>query len=226
MLDLADGESRIVLINDKCRNTMISCRLIGHSKNYIGVSNAAAGDKYLGAIDDIRAVFLLYSNSLLCCRVSAGIRLGQTKRTGLVTVDQRTQPLLLLLSGAVLENRPSAQRCVRRNNTAGGAAEARCFFDSDRIADGVAAGAAQFLRELNAHQAVLTHLFYGFKRITLFSVDLSSDRLNFVYSELTAHLLNQCLFFCKPKIHTSKPPKKYQFHVKSANAHFADLAFG
>ena len=69
-------------------------------------------------------------------------------------------------------------------------------------------------------------LFYGFKRITLFSVDLSSDRLNFVYSELTAHLLNQCLFFCKPKIHTSKPPKKYQFHVKSANAHFADLAFG
>ena len=94
------------------------------------------------------------------------------------------------------------------HNAAGGTAYAAHLFDSDRIADIVTAGTADFLRELNAHQSVLHQLLNGFLRIALFRVDLSCDRLYFVQSELAAHLLEQCFFFCKPKIHAIYLPKK------------------
>ena len=82
------------------------------------------------------------------------------------------------------------------------------LFDRDRVAYVVAAGAADFLRELNAHQAVLHQLLNGLFRIALLLVDLCCKRLYFVERELTAHFLEQCFFFCKPKIHAIYLPKK------------------
>ena len=94
------------------------------------------------------------------------------------------------------------------HDAAGGTAYAAHFLDCDRVANIVTAGTADFLRELNAHQSVLHQLLNGFLRIALFRVDLSCDRLYFVQSELAAHLLEQCFFFCKPKIHAINLPNK------------------
>ena len=94
------------------------------------------------------------------------------------------------------------------HDAAGGTAYAAHLFDCDRVANIVTAGTADFLRELNAHQSVLHQLLNGLFRITLLLVDLCRDRLYFIQSELTAHLLEQCFFFCKPKIHAINLPNK------------------
>ena len=211
VLDLADGEARVVLVNDERRNALVALGLVGHSKYNVGICTAAAGDEHLGAVHDVGAVLLLNSHGLLCSGVSTCVRLGQAECTDLgafLRLDQRTQPLLLLLRGAESVNRPSTQGAVSGHNAAGGTAYAAHFLDCDRVANIVTAGTADFLRELNAHQSVLHQLLNGFLRIALFRVDLSCDRLYFVQSELAAHLLEQCFFFCKPKIHAINLPNK------------------
>ena len=210
VLDLADGEARIVLVDDEGGNAVVALALVGHSEYDIGISAAAAGDEYLGAVHDVGAVLLLDSNGLLCSGVGACVRLGQTECAELSAFlggDQRTQPLFLLLRSTERVDRPSAQSAVCGNDRAGGRAYAAHLFDRDGVADVVAARAADFLRELNAHQTVLHQLLNGLFRITLLLVDLCRDRLYFIQSELTAHLLEQCFFFCKPKIHAINLPK-------------------
>ena len=211
VLDLADGEARVVLVNDERRNALVALGLVGHSKYNVGICTTAAGDEHLGAVHDVGAVLLLNSHGLLCSGVSTCVRLGQAECTDLgafLRLDQRTQPLLLLLRSTECVDRPCAEGAVSGHDAAGGTAYAAHLFDSDRIADIVTAGTADFLRELNAHQSVLHQLLNGFLRIALFRVDLSCDRLYFVQSELAAHLLEQCFFFCKPKIHAINLPNK------------------
>ena len=53
---------------------MVALALVGHSEYDIGISAAAAGDEYLGAVHDVGAVLLLDSNGLLCSGVGACVR--------------------------------------------------------------------------------------------------------------------------------------------------------
>ena len=127
VLDLADREARVVLVNDERRNALVALGLVGHSKYNVGICTAAAGDEHLGAVHDVGAVLLLNSNGLLCSGVGTCVRLGQAECTDLgafLRLDQRAQPLLLLLRGAESVNRPSTQGAVSGHNAAGGTAYA------------------------------------------------------------------------------------------------------
>ena len=121
MLDLADREARVVLINDEGGNALVALGLVGHREYNVGIRTAAAGNEHLGAVEDIGAVLLLGGNSLLRSGVRARVRLGQAERTDLrafMGLDQRAQPLFLLLLGAERVNRPGTQRAVSGHNAA------------------------------------------------------------------------------------------------------------
>ena len=115
MLDLADREARVVLVNDEGGNALVALGLVGHCKYNIGVRTAAAGDEHLGAVEDVGAVLLLDSDGLLRSGVRTGVRLGQAERADLrafMGLDQRAEPLFLLFLGAERVDRPGAQGAV------------------------------------------------------------------------------------------------------------------
>ena len=207
MLDLADGKARIVDIHDESGDALVAELLIGHCKDDIGFCAACAGDKDLGAVDDVGAVLLLLGDGLLSGGIGAGVGLGKAERAHFLTGDQGAEPLFLLLGSAILEDGPSAQGCMRRKDTAGGTAEAGCLFNRDRVADRIAAGTAQLLGELDTQQAVFLELMYQIPRILLGCVGFCCNGLDLIHREFTAELLHHCLFFCQPKIHAIKPPK-------------------
>ena len=208
MLDLTNGKARIIDVHDESRNALVAELLVGHGKNDVGFCAACASDKDLGTVDDVRAVLLLLSDGLLGSGVSAGVGLGQTESAHFLAGNERAEPLFLLLGGAILEDGPSAQGRVRGQDAPGGAAETGCLFNRNRIADGIAAGAAELLGELDTQQAVLLELVHQVPRILLGSVSVCCNGLDLVHREFTAELLHHCLFFCQPKIHAIKPPKK------------------
>ena len=203
LLVLTGGETGEALLNDEGGDAVVALGLVGHGEHHESIGHVAVGDEALAAIEDIVAVLVLDSGGLLAGSVGTGVGLGQTERTDLAAAQQVGQVLPLLLLGAVLINGSAAQRGVSGNDNSSGAADLGQLFHAHGIGQDVAAGAAVFLGEVNAHHAQLRHLLDGLHGEALFLIDLLSQRLDLVLGEFPVHLAEHLLLVCQMKIHDS-----------------------
>ena len=146
-------------------------------------------------------VTLVHGEGLLALRIGAGTGLGQAESADPLAAAQLGQVLFLLGGGAVLIDGSSAQRGVSGQDDTGGAADLAHLLNGHDIGQNIAAGAADRLREVDAHHAQLSHLLDGLLGEVLLGIDLLSEGLDFVFSKLLVHLLDHLLLFRQSKIH-------------------------
>ena len=200
---LTGGEAGEALLNDEGGDAVVALGLVGHGEHHESIGHVAVGDEALAAVEDVVAVLVLDSSGLLAGSVGTGVGLSQTESADLAAAQQVGQVLPLLLLGAVLINGSAAQRGVSGNDNSSGAADLGQLFHAHGIGQDVAAGAAVFLGEVNAHHAQLRHLLDGLHGEALFLIDLLSQRLDLVLGEFPVHLAEHLLLVCQMKIHDS-----------------------
>ena len=168
---LAAGEAGEAALHDERGDAVVARLGVGHSEHDEGVGHGTVGDEALRAVEHV-VIAVEHRDGLLTGGVGTGVGLGQTERADLAAGQEIGEVLLLLLLGAVLKNRRAAEGGVRRDDDRGGAADLRQFLDAHGVGKNVTAGAAVFLREVNAHHAELGHLFDGLHGEALFLIDL------------------------------------------------------
>ena len=88
-----------------------------------------------------------------------------------------------------------------RDDDTGGAADLGHLLNGHDVGQHIAAGAADFLGEVDAHHAQLRHLLDGLNGEIFLGIDLFGERLDFVLSKLLVHFLDHLLLFGQSKIH-------------------------
>ena len=197
---LANREARERALYDECRNAPGALGLVGHGKYNEYVSNIAVGDEDLRAVQNV-VVTLQLSNTGALCSVRTSVRLGQSESADLVALGQHAEVLLLLLGGAVCDDRAAAQTIVGSENIAGGSALLGQLLDSDCRGKVVSACAAELFGHDHAHNAQIEQLLDVLAGVSRGFVGFRSDGLNFVLGEVMHHLANQFLFTGQMEIH-------------------------
>ena len=200
LLVLANREAREGALYDECRNALGALGLVGHGKYNEYVSNIAVGDEDLRAVQNV-VVTLQLSNTGALCSVRTSVRLGQSESADLVALGQHAEVLLLLLGGAVCDDRAAAQTIVGSENIAGGSALLGQLLDSNCRGKVVSACAAELFGHDHAHYAKVEQLLDVLARVSRGFVGFRCDGLDFVLGEVMHHLANQFLFTGQMEIH-------------------------
>ena len=199
-LMLADREAGEGVLNDESRDALGALGGVGHSEDDKNVCDITVGDKDLGTIEYIVVAFQDSGASALGC-VRTSIRLGQAERANLVAFGQHTQILLLLLLGAMLDDRAAAQAIVGRNDIASRSTLLGQLLNCDCAAQVICACAAVLLRYDHAHYTEVKQLLDVLAGISAGLIGLCSDGLDFILSEVLHHPANQILFTGQMEIH-------------------------
>ena len=193
-------EAGEALLHDKRGDTVVAGLLVSHGEDDEGVGHITVGDEALGAVQHI-VIALQHGGGLLAGSVGTGVGLGQTEGADLAAGAQVGQILLLLLLSAVFINGGAAQRSMGGKDDRGGAADLCQLFHCHSVSQGVRAGAAVLLGEVDAHHAQLGHLLDGFHGEAFFLIDLLSQGLDFGFRKLTVHFAEHLMLLAQNKIH-------------------------
>ena len=136
--------------------------------------------------------------------VGAGARLGQPERGELLAGGEVGQPLLLLLLGAVEEDRHRPERRVRGHRDRDRRVDPRQLFDRDRIGERVGPGAAVLLRERHAHQPELGQLRDQLVREAVLAVELLGGRRDPLLGELANGGADELVLGREVEVHSER----------------------
>ena len=150
---LTESEARHAVFEDEGCNAVVAFALVGHSEDDVDISSAAVGDENLGAVQRVCAVVVLNSNSLLAGSISTSVRFGQAESTEFSTFNQRNEEFFFLSFCTELPNRVSAKGNRCRQCDSNTSVVFSQFFNSEDVAQNVAAviaGTAVFFFEVSA----------------------------------------------------------------------------
>ena len=142
-----------------------------------------------------------HSRRLLTGSVGTGIGLGKAESADPLARSQLGQILHLLLLGACLQYRRSAQRRMSRQNDARSGAHAAQLLNGHTVHNVRTAGTAVLGRNRNTHQADFGHFLYRLHRETLLLVDLCGEGLHLLLCKFANHLQEEFFLFRETKIH-------------------------
>ena len=153
-------------------------------------------DKYINTVSTYQARLGAVQNPLgsvlgedslgldaLCVSTCAG--LGQAECAELLALSERDQVFLLLLFRSVGQDRIAAQGSVRADDNGGRSAYFCQLFDTHHVGQRIAALAAVFLRDRDAHEAVLLHLGNGLSGKHLCLIHIDGIRFYFLLGEVS-----------------------------------------
>ena len=168
-----DGEAGRARRHDDRRDLAVAGP--GGDGDQRGDVGAGVGDERLGAVDRPLAV-VEHGAGLGGAGVRAGLGLGQAEAGERAAGDEVGQPLLLLLVGAVGQDRVDAEPDAGLEGDADRLVDAAELLDGDAERGEVAAAAAVLLGHDQAEQAELAHRVHDVDREVVLAVPLRDVR--------------------------------------------------
>ena len=159
-------------------------------------------DEELRAVDDPGAVAELGGRARRA-GVGAGVGLRQAEGRELPARCEIGEPALLLLVGAVEQDRHRPERGVRGDGDRHRRVDACQLLDRDRVRDGVPARTAVLLRNRKPHEAELTQLRHELVREAAARVEIRSDRLDALPGERSNGVADQLLLGSEVEVHAA-----------------------
>ena len=199
-IELANGETRKILLHNECRNAVVALGLIRHGEHHEGFRLGSIGNKALGAVEHIM-VALQHGSGLLSGGIGTGAGLGQAEGTQLAAAKQIRQILHLLLLGAVGVNGITAQGGMRADNDRCCSAGLGNFLYADGVCQIIAARAAIFFGKRDAQHSQLGQLGDRFFGKAFLFVQFGSQRLDLILGELPIHFAEQLVLLGQLEIH-------------------------
>src|SRR4249919_91519 len=195
-----DVAGRPVLDDDVRDLVVAGPRRDRHSPRDVG---PGVRDEELRARYDPRAVPKLRARAR---RSSVGARIGlrQTERGELPAGGEVGKPALLLLPGAVQEDRHRPERRVRRERDGHRRVDTGELLHGDRVRDRVAARAAVLLRNEEAQEAELPELGHEVVGERAAQVELRGDGLDPLQRERSDGLADQLLLGGEVEVHAAR----------------------
>jgi hypothetical protein len=204
VLGLARTETGHLLLDDEGRDPAPRAELpIVGGEDHDQVGHIAVGDPDLGAVEDPVLA--------LACRgrahgpgVAAAVGLGQGVAGELLAFAHRRQPALLLLVGAIEQDRVATDRHVPTGPDRRREATARDLLHEDAQTHLAHAAPAELLGEVHAKHAHFLEPFGHRVRDLLLVIDLRGERLQLALTPIANGLAQHLLLFGEGEFHDGR----------------------